>query len=91
MFTHYARVCSDVIYFNKRYICIAVYFFSQGFRHHKLLKTFSIIFFHQYNDWFESLVEEKLSQTGYHIIMFAIMLFIDPAHLDTTRVELWIL
>ena len=45
----FARVCSDVIDFNERNQCITGKLLCQGFRYHKLLKTFTK-FFHRYKD-----------------------------------------
>ena len=45
----YARVCSDVLDFNDRNICITGKLLSQGFRYHKLVKSFTK-FFHKYKD-----------------------------------------
>ena len=42
----FARVCSDVIDFNERKQCITGKLLCQGFRYHKLLKTFTK-FFHR--------------------------------------------
>ena len=40
----YARVCSDVSDFNERNLCITEKLLSQGFRFHKLVKTFGKFF-----------------------------------------------
>ena len=45
----YARVCSDVSDFNERNLCITEKLLQQGYRYHKLLKTFTK-FFHRYKD-----------------------------------------
>ena len=45
----YARVCSDVSDFNERNLCITEKLLSQGFRYHKLIKTFAK-FFRRYKD-----------------------------------------
>ena len=45
----YARVCCDVFDFNERNICITSKLLNQGFRYHKLLKTFTK-FFRRYKD-----------------------------------------
>ena len=45
----YARVCCDVFDFNERNLCITGKLLNQGYRYHKLLKTFTK-FFHRYKD-----------------------------------------
>lgn len=45
----FARVCSDVSNFNERNLCITEKLLSQGFRYHKLVKTFSK-FYRKYKD-----------------------------------------
>ena len=41
----YARVCSDVSDFNERNFCLTEKLLQQGYRYHKLIKTFTIFFF----------------------------------------------
>ena len=45
----YARVCSDVSDFNDRNLCLTEKLLHQGFRYHKLIKTFSK-FYYRYVD-----------------------------------------
>ena len=45
----YARVCSDVSNFNERNRCITEKLLHQGYRYHKLLKSFTK-FFHRYKE-----------------------------------------
>ena len=45
----YARVCSDVSDFNDRNLCLTEKLLHQGFRYHKLIKTFSK-FYYRYID-----------------------------------------
>ena len=41
----YTRVCSDVSDFNERNLCITEKLLHQGYRYHKLHKTFTNFFF----------------------------------------------
>ena len=41
----YARVCSDVSDFNDRNLCLTEKLLHQGFRYHKLIKTFSKFYY----------------------------------------------
>lgn len=45
----YARVCSSVLNFNERNIFITKKLLNQGFRYHRLVKTFTK-FYHKYRD-----------------------------------------
>ena len=45
----FARICNNVSDFNERNLCITEKLLHQGFRYHKLVKTFTK-FYHRYND-----------------------------------------
>ena len=45
----FARVCNNVLDFNERNLCITEKLLHQGFRYHKLVKTFTK-FYHRYKD-----------------------------------------
>ena len=45
----FVRVCNNVLDFNERNLCITKKLLHQGFRYHKLVKTFTK-FYHRYKD-----------------------------------------
>ena len=75
----FARVCNHVTYFNARNKCLTAKLFQQGYRYHKLRKTFSK--FHRrhyeliskYNVGLKTLLSEGLSEPEIFAFLYLFM------------------
>lgn len=78
-------------------INVILVFLSQGFRYHKLLKSFTqLLVNHRYTDFVKSLYDcITMSKTYYKQddthYFFSVMFLIEPVNLNTIRVNLSIL
>ena len=68
----FARVCNHVTDFNARNKCLTAKFLQQGYRYHKLRKTFSKFYCRHYeliskfNDGLKTLLREVLSEPEFY-------------------------
>ena len=68
----FARVCNHVTDFNARNKCLTAKLLQQGYRYHKLRKTFSKFYrrhyelISKYNVWLKTLLNEGLSEPEFY-------------------------